>query len=75
MEKHKNPTIGPLVSFRMFQKFMKDPCMMKVILILIKYFQYINTVFVKVLAHSISFLTMIEKMKISRDSENVVQLL
>ena len=59
----------------MFQKFMKDPCMMKVILILIKYFQYINTVFVKVLAHSISFLTMIEKMKISRDSENVVQLL
>ena len=29
MEKHKNPTIGPLVSFRMFQKFMKDPCMIK----------------------------------------------
>ena len=29
MEKQKNPTIGPLVSFRMFQKFMKDPCMFK----------------------------------------------
>ena len=45
--KTKNQTIGPLVSFRMFQKFMKDPCMMKYILILKKYFQYINTVFVK----------------------------
>ena len=44
--KTKNQTIGPLVSFRMFQ-FMKDPCMMKYILILKKYFQYINTVFVK----------------------------
>ena len=54
-EKQKNQTIGELVSYRMFQKFMKDPCMIKFILILIKYFQYINAVSVKVLAHSISF--------------------
>ena len=46
-EEQKNQTIGPLVSFRMFQKFMKDPCMIKFILILIKYFQYINAVSVR----------------------------
>ena len=46
---------GPLVSFQMFQKFMKDPCIFKFILVLIKYFQYINEVSVKVLAHSILF--------------------
>ena len=51
----ENQTIGPLVSFPMFQKFMKDVCMIKFIFILIKYFQDISAVFVKVLAHSISF--------------------
>ena len=40
--------IDPLGSFRMFQKFMKDACMRKCILILIKYFQGLNAVFVKV---------------------------
>ena len=55
MERQKNQTISPLLPFRMFQKFMKDPCMIKFILILIKYFQYINAVSVKVLAPSISF--------------------
>ena len=55
MEEQKNQTIGPIVSFRMFQKFMKDACMIKFILILIKYFQGISAVFVKVLVHSISF--------------------
>ena len=55
MEEQKNQTIGPLVSFPMFQKFMKDACMIKFIFILIKYFQDISAVFVKVLAHSISF--------------------
>ena len=69
MERQKNQTIGPLVSFRMDQKFLKDPCMIKLILMLIKYFQYINVVSLKVLAHSISFLTMIKKMKISRDNK------
>ena len=54
MEKQTNQTKGPLVSFRMFQQFMKDHCMIKFILILIKYFQYTNEVSVKVLAHSIS---------------------
>ena len=53
--KTKNQTIGPLVSFRMFQKFMKDACMIKFIVILVKYFQSISAVFVKVLTHSISF--------------------
>ena len=50
----------------MDQKFLKDPCMIKLILILIKYFQYINVVSLKVLAHSISFLTMIKN---SRDNK------
>ena len=36
-------------------KFMKDACMIRFILILIKYFQGISANFVKVLAHSISF--------------------
>ena len=53
--KKDGKTIGPLVSFGMFQKFMKDPCMIKFILILIKYFQYVNAVSVKALTHSISF--------------------
>ena len=55
MEEQKNQTIGQLQSFLMFQKFMKDGCMIKFILILVKYFQGINAVFVKVLAHTISF--------------------
>ena len=54
MEEQKNQ-IDPLVSFPMFQKFMKYACMIKFILILIKYFQGISADFVKVLAHSISF--------------------
>ena len=37
------------------QKFMKDACMIKFILILIKYFQSINAVFVKISAYSVSF--------------------
>ena len=36
-------------------KFMKDACMIRFILILIKYLQGISADFVKVLAHSISF--------------------
>ena len=55
MEEQNIQTIGALVSFPMFQKFMKDACMTKFILILIKYFQGISADFVKVLAHSISF--------------------
>ena len=55
VEVQKNQTIGPLVSFRMFQKSMKDACIFKFILILINYYQGINVVFVKVLAHNISF--------------------
>ena len=43
-EEQKNQNIGPLVSFRMLQKFMKDACMSKFILILIKYFQVLNAV-------------------------------
>ena len=54
-EEQKNQTIGPLVSFRMFQKFTKDACMIKFIVILVKYFQSISPVFVKVITHSISF--------------------
>ena len=54
MKRQKYQTIGPIVSFLMFQKFMKDACMIKFIIILIKYFEYINAFFVKVLAHSIS---------------------
>ena len=54
MEEQKNQAIGPFVSFRMFQNFMKDAYMIKLILILIKFFQDINAVFVKVLAHSTS---------------------
>ena len=42
MERQKIQTTGPLVSFRMFQKFMKDAFMTKFILILIKFFQDIN---------------------------------
>ena len=44
MEEQKNQNIGPLVSFRILQKFMKDACMSKFILILIKYFQVLNAV-------------------------------
>ena len=55
IEEQKNQTIGPFMSFSMFQKFMKDACMIKFIVILILYFQDIDAVFVKVLAHSISF--------------------
>ena len=55
MEEQKNQTIGPLASFPMFQTFMKDACMIKFVLILIKYFQGIGEVFAKVLAHIISF--------------------
>ena len=51
MEEQKNQTIGPLVSIRMFQKFMKDACMIKIILILTKHFQGISADFVKVLAY------------------------
>ena len=29
MERQKNQTTGPLVPFRMFQKFMKDICLIK----------------------------------------------
>ena len=36
MEEQKNRTIDPLVSLPMFQKFMKDACMIKFILIFIK---------------------------------------
>ena len=32
MEEQKNQTIGPLVSFRMFQKFINDACMIKLFL-------------------------------------------
>ena len=32
MEKEKNQPIGPLVSFRMFQKFMKCPFMINLFL-------------------------------------------
>ena len=52
------------MSFRMFQKFMKVVCMINFILTLIKYFQGINAVFVKLLAHS-----MIEKLKISLENK------
>ena len=55
MDRQKNQTVGSLVYLRLFQQFMKDACMIKFILILINYFQYINAVFVKVLTHSISF--------------------
>ena len=54
-EEQKNQTIGPLVSFQMFQKSTKDACMIKFIVILVKYFQSISAVFVKVLTHRISF--------------------
>ena len=54
-KEQKNQTIDPLVSFQMFPKIIKDGCMIKFILILIKYFEGINVVFVKVLAHNISF--------------------
>ena len=50
MEEHKNQTIGPLMSLKFFDAFM-----IKFIVILIKYFQGFSAVFVKVLAHSISF--------------------
>ena len=50
MDEHKNETIGPLVSLKIYDAFM-----IKFIFILIKYFQDTNAVFVKVLAHSISF--------------------
>ena len=49
-KEQKNQTIGPLVSFQMFQKFMKNVCMIKFILVLIEYFQDFNATFVKVLA-------------------------
>ena len=39
MEEQKNQTIGPVLSFPMFQKIMKGACMIRFILILIKYFQ------------------------------------
>ena len=55
MEAQKNQTIDPLVPFRMIQKFMKDLCLIKFILILMKYFQYLNAVSLRVLARSISF--------------------
>ena len=48
MKRQKNQTIGPITSFLMFQKFMKDTCMIKFIIILIQCFQYINAFFVKV---------------------------
>ena len=54
MEEQNNQTIGALVSFPMFQKFMKDACMTKFILISIKYFQGISAIY-KVLVYSISF--------------------
>ena len=56
MEEQKNQTTGLLVSFQMFQRIMKHACMIKFIYILIKYSQGIIAVFVKVLAHSISFM-------------------
>ena len=40
MEGQKNQAIRPFVFFRMFQKFMKDACMIKFIPILIKYFTF-----------------------------------
>ena len=55
MEEQKNQTIVPLVSFRMFKNFLKVACMIKFFLILIKYFEGINAVFVKLLTHSIFF--------------------
>ena len=54
MKEQKNQ--GPLVSFQMFQKFMKDACIIKFVLILIKHFQDINAVFVKVLTQHIPLL-------------------
>ena len=70
MEEQKNQTIGPLASLRMFQKFMKDACIIKCILTLIKYFQDINAVFVKVLTSTQHILlTMIVKMKTSCDNK------
>ena len=39
----KNQFIGPLMSFRMFRKFMKDACVIKFI-ILMKYYQGLNAV-------------------------------
>ena len=66
MEEQKNQTIGPFVSFRLFQKFMKDACMIKFILILTRYFQ---CGFCKSISAQHILLTMIEKMKISRDNK------
>ena len=63
MEEQKNQTIGPLVSFQMFQKFMKDACMIKFFLILIKYFQAIFFSTQHIL------LTITEKMKISHENK------
>ena len=37
MKEQKSQTIGSLGSFQMFQKSIKDACMIKFILILIKY--------------------------------------
>ena len=48
----------------MFQKFVKDACIIKFIVILMKHFQGGNMVFVIVLA-------MIEKKKISRDNKQL----
>ena len=52
------------VNFQMFQKFVKDACIIKFIVILMKHFQGGNMVFVIVLA-------MIEKKKISRDNKQL----
>ena len=48
-EEQKNQIIRPLVSFRMFQKNYEGACMIKFILLLIKYIQVIYAVFVKAL--------------------------
>ena len=66
MEEQKNQNIGPLVSFRMFQKFMKDACMRKFILILIKYFQGLNAVLVGV---GMSTQNILLTMKLLRDNK------
>ena len=64
IEEQKNQSIGSLVPFQMFQKFVKDACIIKFIVILMKHFQGDNMVFVIVLA-------MIEKKKILRDNKQL----
>ena len=63
MKEQKNQ--DPLVSFQICQKFMKDTCIIKFVLILIKHFQDINAVFVKVSTQHIPLLSQ-EKWKLDK---------